>query len=83
MGRFFIYFCRARYEDAKFFYEQDTRKRLKDFRSQLKGILFHVSYFVYIYSDLEMVLLLELFSDVYSFFIKLELRISVLPHLLT
>ncbi|XVF79751.1 hypothetical protein PTKIN_Ptkin15bG0014700 [Pterospermum kingtungense] len=32
---------RARYEDAKFFYEQDTRKRLKDFRSQLKGILFH------------------------------------------
>ncbi|XP_022733666.1 glycine--tRNA ligase, chloroplastic/mitochondrial 2 isoform X5 [Durio zibethinus] len=32
---------RARYEDAKFFYELDTRKRFKDFRSQLKGILFH------------------------------------------
>ncbi|KAE8673537.1 Glycine--tRNA ligase 2 [Hibiscus syriacus] len=32
---------RARYEDAKFFYELDTNKRFKDFRSQLKGILFH------------------------------------------
>ncbi|XWS35598.1 hypothetical protein CRYUN_Cryun20dG0010900 [Craigia yunnanensis] len=32
---------RARYEDAKFFYELDTCKRFKDFRSQLKGILFH------------------------------------------
>ncbi|GKU88509.1 hypothetical protein SLEP1_g2761 [Rubroshorea leprosula] len=32
---------RARYEDAKFFYEMDTRKKFMDFRSQLKGILFH------------------------------------------
>ncbi|KAM1370041.1 hypothetical protein ACFX15_039805 [Malus domestica] len=32
---------RARYEDAKFFYEMDTRKRFSEFRSQLKGILFH------------------------------------------
>ncbi|KAK8615069.1 hypothetical protein V6N13_068855 [Hibiscus sabdariffa] len=32
---------RARYEDAKFFYELDTNKRFKDFRGQLKGILFH------------------------------------------
>ncbi|XP_048128782.1 glycine--tRNA ligase, chloroplastic/mitochondrial 2 isoform X2 [Rhodamnia argentea] len=32
---------RARYEDAKFFYEMDTRKRLSEFQSQLKGILFH------------------------------------------
>ncbi|KAF4352085.1 hypothetical protein F8388_000777 [Cannabis sativa] len=32
---------RARYEDAKFFYELDTRKRFSEFRSQLKGILFH------------------------------------------
>ncbi|KAA3471495.1 glycine--tRNA ligase, chloroplastic/mitochondrial 2 isoform X1 [Gossypium australe] len=32
---------RARYEDAKFFYELDTNKRFKDFRTQLKGILFH------------------------------------------
>ncbi|WRX11074.1 Glycine-tRNA ligase [Theobroma cacao] len=32
---------RARYEDAKFFYELDTRKKFVDFRHQLKGILFH------------------------------------------
>lgn len=32
---------RARYEDAKFFYEMDTRKRFSEFQSQLKGILFH------------------------------------------
>ncbi|KAL0663695.1 hypothetical protein Bca4012_100532 [Brassica carinata] len=32
---------RARYEDAKFFYEVDTRKRFSEFRDQLKGILFH------------------------------------------
>ncbi|KAK7277161.1 hypothetical protein RIF29_18312 [Crotalaria pallida] len=32
---------RARYEDAKFFYELDTRKRFSDFREQLKNILFH------------------------------------------
>ncbi|KAH0980588.1 hypothetical protein GBA52_007765 [Prunus armeniaca] len=32
---------RARYEDAKFFYEMDTRKQFSEFRSQLKGILFH------------------------------------------
>ncbi|XP_037495831.1 glycine--tRNA ligase, chloroplastic/mitochondrial 2 isoform X1 [Jatropha curcas] len=32
---------RARYEDAKFFYEMDTRKNFSEFRSQLKGILFH------------------------------------------
>lgn len=32
---------RARYEDAKFFYEMDTRKAFSEFRSQLKGILFH------------------------------------------
>ncbi|GER49379.1 glycine--tRNA ligase beta subunit [Striga asiatica] len=32
---------RARYEDAKFFYELDTRKRFSEFRNQLKGILFH------------------------------------------
>ncbi|KAI4372677.1 hypothetical protein MLD38_010878 [Melastoma candidum] len=32
---------RARYEDAKFFYEVDARKKLSEFRSQLKGILFH------------------------------------------
>ncbi|XP_042490114.1 glycine--tRNA ligase, chloroplastic/mitochondrial 2 [Macadamia integrifolia] len=32
---------RARYEDAKFFYEMDTRKKFSEFRSQLKGILFH------------------------------------------
>ncbi|XP_027113392.2 glycine--tRNA ligase, chloroplastic/mitochondrial 2-like isoform X2 [Coffea arabica] len=32
---------RARYEDAKFFYEMDTSKRFSEFRSQLKGILFH------------------------------------------
>uniref|UniRef100_A0A2N9GJV3 glycine--tRNA ligase n=1 Tax=Fagus sylvatica TaxID=28930 RepID=A0A2N9GJV3_FAGSY len=32
---------RARYEDAKFFYEMDTRKKFYEFRSQLKGILFH------------------------------------------
>ncbi|KAL9175880.1 hypothetical protein ABFS82_02G141100 [Erythranthe guttata] len=32
---------RARYEDAKFFYELDTSKRFLEFRNQLKGILFH------------------------------------------
>ncbi|XP_006445438.2 glycine--tRNA ligase, chloroplastic/mitochondrial 2 [Citrus clementina] len=32
---------RARYEDAKFFYEMDTRKKFADFQGQLKGILFH------------------------------------------
>ncbi|KAE8038567.1 hypothetical protein FH972_011065 [Carpinus fangiana] len=32
---------RARYEDAKFFYELDTHKKFSEFRSQLKGILFH------------------------------------------
>ncbi|GMN55646.1 hypothetical protein TIFTF001_024756 [Ficus carica] len=32
---------RARYEDAKFFYELDTGKRFSEFRSQLNGILFH------------------------------------------
>lgn len=31
---------RARYEDAKFFYQLDTRKRLVEFREQLDGILF-------------------------------------------
>ncbi|KAG5054851.1 hypothetical protein JHK85_007361 [Glycine max] len=31
----------ARYEDAKFFYEMDTRKRFSEFRKQLKNILFH------------------------------------------
>ncbi|XP_031277499.1 glycine--tRNA ligase, chloroplastic/mitochondrial 2 isoform X2 [Pistacia vera] len=32
---------RARYEDAKFFYEMDTCKKFAEFRGQLKGILFH------------------------------------------
>ncbi|KAL1192819.1 Glycine--tRNA ligase, chloroplastic/mitochondrial 2 [Cardamine amara subsp. amara] len=32
---------RARYEDAKFFYEVDTKKRFSEFRDQLQGILFH------------------------------------------
>eukprot|EP00262_Sarcandra_glabra_P018533 TRINITY_DN6686_c0_g3_i1.p1 TRINITY_DN6686_c0_g3~~TRINITY_DN6686_c0_g3_i1.p1 ORF type:complete len:604 (-),score=116.70 TRINITY_DN6686_c0_g3_i1:121-1785(-) len=32
---------RARYEDAKFFYKMDTRKKLSEFRSKLNGILFH------------------------------------------
>ncbi|XP_057720662.1 glycine--tRNA ligase, chloroplastic/mitochondrial 2 isoform X2 [Arachis stenosperma] len=32
---------RARYEDAKFFYEMDTRKKFSEFRKQLKNILFH------------------------------------------
>ncbi|KAJ7950770.1 Glycine--tRNA ligase 2, chloroplastic/mitochondrial [Quillaja saponaria] len=32
---------RARYEDAKFFYQMDTRKRFSEFRGQLKNILFH------------------------------------------
>ncbi|KAG7026000.1 Glycine--tRNA ligase, chloroplastic/mitochondrial 2 [Cucurbita argyrosperma subsp. argyrosperma] len=32
---------RARYEDAKFFYETDTSKRFSQFRNQLSGILFH------------------------------------------
>ncbi|KAL2933936.1 Glycine--tRNA ligase chloroplastic/mitochondrial 2 [Bienertia sinuspersici] len=31
---------RARYEDAKFFYEMDTRKKFSEFRGQLNGILF-------------------------------------------
>ncbi|CAO2824626.1 unnamed protein product [Amaranthus hypochondriacus] len=31
---------RARYEDAKFFYETDTRKKFSEFRGQLNGILF-------------------------------------------
>ncbi|KAL9235540.1 hypothetical protein vseg_010291 [Gypsophila vaccaria] len=31
---------RARYEDAKFFYETDTKKKLLEFRGQLSGILF-------------------------------------------
>jgi glycyl-tRNA synthetase len=43
---FFFLLCRARYEDAKFFYELDTKKKISEFRSQLKGILFHVSYFI-------------------------------------
>ncbi|XP_031397010.1 glycine--tRNA ligase, chloroplastic/mitochondrial 2 isoform X1 [Punica granatum] len=32
---------RARYEDAKFFYEMDTRKSFAEFQGQLNGILFH------------------------------------------
>lgn len=32
---------RARYEDAKFFYEMDISKKFSEFRNQLKGILFH------------------------------------------
>ncbi|KAJ0751856.1 putative glycine--tRNA ligase [Helianthus annuus] len=32
---------RARYEDAKFFYELDTSKRFSEFRGQLNGILFN------------------------------------------
>ncbi|MED6184910.1 Glycine--tRNA ligase, chloroplastic/mitochondrial 2 [Stylosanthes scabra] len=32
---------RARYEDAKFFYEMDTCKKFSEFRNQLKDILFH------------------------------------------
>nr|GLL25620.1 glycine--tRNA ligase, chloroplastic/mitochondrial 2 isoform X1 [Ipomoea trifida] len=32
---------RARFEDAKFFYELDRSKRFSEFRTQLKGILFH------------------------------------------
>lgn len=32
---------RARYEDAKFFYQVDTSKRFSEFQNQLKGILFH------------------------------------------
>ncbi|VFQ66320.1 unnamed protein product [Cuscuta campestris] len=31
----------ARFEDAKFFYELDTSKKFSEFRTQLKGILFH------------------------------------------
>jgi hypothetical protein len=34
--------CRARYEDAKFFYEADTAKSLADFRPLLQGITFQV-----------------------------------------
>ncbi|KAF9623041.1 hypothetical protein IFM89_036022 [Coptis chinensis] len=42
-GRLLPYFiaCRARYEDANFFYEMDLRKNFYDFRSHLKGVLFH------------------------------------------
>lgn len=32
---------RARFEDAKFFYEMDTNRKFSEFRTQLKGILFH------------------------------------------
>ncbi|CAI9101241.1 OLC1v1038518C1 [Oldenlandia corymbosa var. corymbosa] len=32
---------RARYEDAKFFYETDTSIRFSEFQGQLQGILFH------------------------------------------
>ncbi|XP_064952822.1 glycine--tRNA ligase, chloroplastic/mitochondrial 2-like isoform X2 [Musa acuminata AAA Group] len=32
---------RARYEDAKFFYKMDTRKKFSEFRGLLSGILFH------------------------------------------
>ncbi|CAN6486281.1 unnamed protein product [Victoria cruziana] len=32
---------RARYEDAKFFYNMDRQKKLTEFRDQLKRILFH------------------------------------------
>ncbi|TVU12952.1 hypothetical protein EJB05_46619 [Eragrostis curvula] len=32
---------RARYEDAKFFYNMDTQKRFSEFRGQLSSILFH------------------------------------------
>ncbi|XP_009776244.1 glycine--tRNA ligase, chloroplastic/mitochondrial 2 isoform X2 [Nicotiana tabacum] len=32
---------RARFEDAKFFYEMDTSRKFSEFRPQLKGILFH------------------------------------------
>ncbi|XP_072994242.1 glycine--tRNA ligase, chloroplastic/mitochondrial 2 isoform X1 [Typha latifolia] len=32
---------RARYEDANFFYKLDTQKKFPEFRSHLKGILFH------------------------------------------
>ncbi|CAI0446276.1 unnamed protein product [Linum tenue] len=32
----------ARYEDAKFFYGMDTRRKFSEFQSQLKGILFHI-----------------------------------------
>jgi len=34
-----IFFFLARYEDAKFFYQLDTRKRLVEFHEQLDGIL--------------------------------------------
>ncbi|CAI0446246.1 unnamed protein product [Linum tenue] len=34
---------RARYEDAKFFYGMDTRRKFSEFQSQLKGILFHMA----------------------------------------
>ncbi|KAJ1692807.1 hypothetical protein LUZ63_009505 [Rhynchospora breviuscula] len=32
---------RARYEDARFFYKMDTKKKFSEFRPLLKGILFH------------------------------------------
>ncbi|KAK9794936.1 hypothetical protein WJX73_001985 [Symbiochloris irregularis] len=32
---------RARFQDAKFFYEEDLKRSLADFRPQLAGILFH------------------------------------------
>ncbi|XP_055817569.1 glycine--tRNA ligase, chloroplastic/mitochondrial 2 isoform X3 [Solanum dulcamara] len=32
---------RARFEDAKFFYAMDTNRKFSEFRTQLKGILFH------------------------------------------
>ena len=33
--------CRARFEDATFFYASDTLRQLSSFREQLKGITFH------------------------------------------
>lgn len=32
---------RARYEDARFFYDMDTSKRFSEYQSHLKGIIFH------------------------------------------
>ena len=34
---------KARYEDAKFFYEADTRKTLADFKPELSGITFQTA----------------------------------------
>jgi hypothetical protein len=78
---FFFLVCRARYEDAKFFYEMDTRKKFSEFRSQLKGILFHVGYFILYVFMKKMIYLLgirefvvvcfELESSAYNFFLKL------------